>query len=361
MASITPQIFPKELPDEMMARDVYSYDTTHAFYIPDCQDIEPFKRINTLSSLFFLDNFDRCLEPNGGVNIDQIREYFGTHLYPELDKQGMIPSRLFEKYHVLNRADYEKWLKESAPYCPLCNKEIRVLITCPLWELKCAFPAEEIQWSAENRSKLDSHEEISVPLSSVQSAPFRSEVSFGVVHMAFLIEMAFLGTSFVKESDFPEGIISKFLFYDREHSQEILEALQDPATLSRTQAWIEHLQTSSQLPLVRTTILSFLTQHRFPSDYSPGSFSKNFAQAFAKEEAYKKLLELKQMCERASVPQKCPDSPSKHARPTMSENRCLPIRLALAGVFFLFTFVYFLFKILWPFFKIRIFLNGDDL
>lgn len=355
MAVVSPQLFPYQLPEEMIPRDVFTCAPVSRFYILDCQDISNVRGINDLARLFFEDKFVHCLVKGNGISSSQVISHFGDYTGPPLNEKGRIPSDTLKTLHVIGTESLGK-LADRGGICPCCNKEVRILISCPLWEKKLEYPNRDIDWSIEER-RLAFPTERTIPIKRSRSLSGSNE--FSLLHLVFLIEMAYLNFDPQVDS-IPEGIITKFLSNDREYATEVLDSIRNELFIRKARGWIQHLKERSDLLKLRRDLFNFLETHKFPTNYSPQAYSQQF---FTHFERVSLLEEIKIECclLRSSVPIMRPMSPGvKGQSATVSDGRCLPIRYLLLGALFIFTFLYFLSTILITFVKGRFFF-GEDL
>lgn len=369
MTSIPPQFFPRELPPQARPWDIISLNSSSSFFIPDCQDLdgtlmEEFRRINDLASLFFKHEalFKYCLFPNTSrINLGRLRAIFHDQTYPELDYTGFIALKTLRGRHVLSRDNYHTWVNSENPICPFCQRKIRVLLACPLWELKCIYPDTPIPWTLENKRFLEFWKGEITPPRPVRNEVSQSEVGqFSFIHLVFLIEMAYHDIDPLLEGDFPEGIFPKFLHYDREYTEQILFSMRKDESIWKARAWIQFLKTCEVAKTLRSEIVSFLSQSIIPSDlYRPKRYTNFFLNAFSKSEHYNTLLSLKLSCDEID--------PSHLSTPSLEElfevkkddETCLSLRYSLLLFILLLIVIYLFSKLLLPLIKDRFFLGGE--
>ena len=355
MANVSPQLFPAHFSPEMTPTDIYSYDKTSSFfYIPDCQreSFEEFVKINKLAQLFFTDRFEYCLKPDGRINFEQVREWCSMEDLPSID-EGRIPADLFKNIHVISYSQLEKF-KELGARCPWCSKSVKELTTCPLWETKLRYPDTDIDWS---------QEQLSAPtrVAIIRQRSNSDSRDFSLIHLIFLIDFAasFLEPKYEPPSD---GIIEKFMAYDREYATAVLAAIRYELNASKTKAWLEHLQLQSDLVTIRSELNEYLKECPTSHYQQPRAFTEYVLLNYPQVQI---LEEMKESCEfhaSSTAPVHRPVTPARPlvAHSTPQEANCMPLRYLLLSTIFICSFLYFFSTLLIAFFKNRFFF-GDEL
>ncbi|MCB1067861.1 MAG: hypothetical protein KDK56_06715 [Simkania sp.] len=354
MSVVSPQLFPVSFSHDMTPTDIYTYDKAEPlFYIPDCQreSFEEFVKINKLASLFFTDHFAHCLKPDGRINFEQVREWYGIEDLPSIT-DGRIPSALFKSIHVISFSQLEKFKKEGAR-CPWCSKSVRELTTCPLWEIKLRYPDRDIDWT---REQLNPSTEVTI----VRRRSNSDSRDFSLIHLIFLIDFAANDTS-PWEQPPSEGIIERFMQCDPQYAQNVLSTIRHELNEIKTEAWVRHLHLRTDLGVLKNQLNEYLRECP-PSHYQePRAFTEDVLQRYPDVET---LEDVKDSCELLSTPIDPihrPVTPWRQLSNTsIKEESCMPLRYLLLGTIFICSFLYFFSTLMVAFFKGRFFF-GDEL
>ena len=128
MAFVTPRLFPKELFADYIPAQVRGMKEGGPFYIPNCQPLDQVVEINRLAEFILHEGRTQCLTPEEIVAKKSFQHYSPEKTVLKLDSGGRISVESLKTLHVFRKEDYTQWSQKGLSTCPVCSKEVTVLV-----------------------------------------------------------------------------------------------------------------------------------------------------------------------------------------------------------------------------------------